>query len=223
LQIMRGSAPFKPTGVQVPTAFATTQDMQAPVQAESQQTPSTQLPNAHWLGAAGLHVSPFFFFVMHVPPGPLQYVPPAQSMSVEHVFAQAPALQRNGAHSVEPALQTPVLHLPASVSVDVLAQVADEHTVSSGYFWQLPLPSHLPFVPQLMGPWSVHLLLASTVPAAIGAQAPVPERLQASQPGHAAEPQQTPSTQKVLEHSSPLTQLLPLAFCGTQLPPTPVQ
>jgi hypothetical protein len=73
-------------------------------------------------------------------------------MSVVHVLAQAPALHRNGAHGIDDVAHEPFAHLPASVSVDVLAHAAGEHTVSSGYFWQWPPPSHLPFVPQLVGP-----------------------------------------------------------------------
>ena len=128
------------------------QETQGPEHADSQHTPSTQLPKAHWFGSAGLHVAPFDFFATQVPPGPLQYVPPAQSMSVLQVLAHAPDVQRNGAQACEVALHVPVAHLPASWSVDVLVHVADEQTVPSEYFWHAPAPSHLPFVPQVVEP-----------------------------------------------------------------------
>jgi hypothetical protein len=45
------------------------------------------------------------------------------------------------------------VHAPGSVSVVVLAHVACEHVVLSGYFWQPPEPSHLPSVPQVETAW----------------------------------------------------------------------
>jgi hypothetical protein len=68
----RGSARPAPTEVHVPFELASAHETQGPPQAVSQQTPSTQWPKAHWLGAAGLQASPFIFFATHVPPGPLQ-------------------------------------------------------------------------------------------------------------------------------------------------------
>jgi hypothetical protein len=65
------------------------------------------------------------------------------------VLAHAPAVHTKGLHACAPALQWPPEHWPASVSVDVLAQLAGEHVVPSAYFWQPPAPSHLPFVPQV--------------------------------------------------------------------------
>jgi hypothetical protein len=197
--------------------------MHAPVHALLQQTPSTQLPKAHWFGSAGLHVAPFIFFATHVPPAPLQYVPPAQSVSVLHVLAHAPDVQRNGAQPCALALHAPPAHLPASWSVAVLVHVADEQVVPSAYFWHRPAPSHLPFVPQVVAPWSEQLPFGSVVPAAIGAQTPVPERLQAWHDPQLLLLQQTPSTQKPDVHWSPPPQVWPLAFVATHVPPTPVQ
>jgi len=70
-------------------------------------------------------------------------------VSLLQVFAHAPAVQRNGLHGCEPALHWPPEHWPASLSVEVLVQLAGEHVVPSAYFWQPPAPSHFPFVPQL--------------------------------------------------------------------------
>jgi hypothetical protein len=51
------------------------------------------------------------------------------------------------------AEQAPPLHVPAIFSVAVPeGQLAAEHDVPFGYFWQPPTPSHLPFVPQLAPP-----------------------------------------------------------------------
>ena len=88
-QTPRGSATPAPTLVHVPTEPARAHETQAPVQAVSQQTPSTQWPKAHWLGSAGLQASPFIFLAKQLPPRPLQYVPAAQSASVLHAPPQA--------------------------------------------------------------------------------------------------------------------------------------
>ena len=40
----------------------------------------------------------------------------------------------------------------AALSVVVFMQAASEHVVLFGYFWQPPAPSHLPLVPQVVGP-----------------------------------------------------------------------
>jgi hypothetical protein len=144
----RGSGSPAGTWEHVPVAH----ERHAPAQGVSQQTPSTQLPNAHWLGIAGLHAAPLAFFARQLPPGPLQYVPPAQSRSVLQVLEQAPAAHTNGAQACVADVQVPPLHVPASFSVDELWQVACEHVVPSAYFWHPPAPLHLPFVPQLVGP-----------------------------------------------------------------------
>jgi hypothetical protein len=87
--------------------------------------------------------------------------------------------------------------VPASFSVaEPAGQVMPAHDVPSAYFWQPPAPSHLPFVPQLGAPLSVHTPFGSAAPAAIGAHVPaLPLTLHAWQDPHAALPQHTPSTQ----------------------------
>jgi hypothetical protein len=35
-------------------------------------------------------------------------------------------------------------------------QLSSAHGVPTAYFWQLPLPSHFPLVPQEAGAWSLH-------------------------------------------------------------------
>jgi hypothetical protein len=215
---------FRPTCVQVPREPESAHDTHPPVQAVSQQTPSTQLPNAHWLGAEGLHASPFIFFATHMPPGALQYVPEAQSLSVLQVLVQAFDAQTNGAHICVLATHAPPLHWPASLSVAVLWQVACEQVVPSGYFWQPPAPSHLPFVPQLALPWSTHVPFGSTLPMSMGEQLPaLCPMLQAWHEGQLAVAQQTLSTQLPSVHWSPFVQAWPFAFFCWQEPPGPVQ
>src|SRR5580704_11907983 len=73
------------------------------------------------------------------------------------------------------------------------------HASPLGYFWQPPLPSQSPFVPQVEAAWAWHCEGgAGWTPAATGAQVP---------PAHVmhvplqAELQQNPCTQKVDWHS----------------------
>jgi hypothetical protein len=107
----------------------------------------------------------------------------------------------------------PFEHAPAIFSVAVPpAQLAGEQIVLSAYFWQPPAPSHLPFVPQVVGPWSVQNVTGAAVPATTGAHAPVPETLQAWQAGQLALPQQTPSTQLPLMHWPPDAHASPFAL-----------
>jgi hypothetical protein len=101
---------------------------------------------------AGLQAWPLAFLARQLPPGPLQYVPLAQSLSLLHVFEHAPAEQTKGAQACVVDVQVPPLQVPASFSVAVLWQLACEHVVPSAYFWQPPAPLHLPFVPQVVGP-----------------------------------------------------------------------
>jgi hypothetical protein len=54
-----------PIGLHVPTFPATSHASQAPVQAELQHTPSTQLPLRHWLLA--VHARPLDGFGTHAP------------------------------------------------------------------------------------------------------------------------------------------------------------
>jgi len=83
----------------------------------------------------------------------------------------------------------------------VSAQVACEHVVPLGYFWQPPAPSHLPFAPHAAAPLSMQTPLGSAEPAASGEQVPaLPATLQAWQEPQVALPQQTPSTQLPVPH-----------------------
>lgn len=67
-----------------------------PEQAVSQQTPSMQLPDAHWVPAT--HAAPLPSFAMHSPPP--QNVPDAQSVSAPQVVAQIVPAHLYGAQVV---------------------------------------------------------------------------------------------------------------------------
>lgn len=206
-----GSSPER-TAEQVPLPFRL-QAWQVPQLAVVQQTPSTQLAAVHSWPVA--QTAPFAFLAVQVPPAAGQKKPLAQSASVAQVVRQVlvAALQRKPLHDCIGLLQTPAAQVPARVSVDDAAgQEAVEQEVPLGYFWQPPAPSHLPLVPQLAAPWSVQNVAGAAVPAATGAQVPIPFTLQAWQAAQLAEPQQTPSTHAPLMHWVPVVQARPLAL-----------
>jgi hypothetical protein len=147
-----------------------------------------------------------------------------QSVSTLQVLVHAFDAHANGVQSWVVTLQLPPLHAPARLSIAVSLHVACEQVVPSGYFWQPPLPSHLPFWLQLVGPWSVQVPFGSMLPAIIAEHVPsLPGTLQALQDGQVALPQQKLSTQFPWRHSSPIVQALPSSFLSWHIPPTPVQ
>jgi hypothetical protein len=139
-------------------------------------------------------------------------------MLLLHVDWQAATpLQKYGAHDCVGFEHMPPRHVPAFVSVAPFAgQVAIEQPVPSGYCWHPPLPSHLPFPPQLEAPSSAQKAAGAGVPAGRAVQVPIPERLQAWQAGQPGAPQQTPSTQLPLMHWLPAPQARPF-FLSAQL------
>src|SRR4051794_2654477 len=121
-----------------------------------------------------------------------------QSPSPAQVVRQAPAPpQRYSPQLIGVCLQAPApLQVPAGVNVDPV-HVAVPQVVEVGAFWQAPAPLQVPVNPQ--GGAAVQRACGSASPAGIGAQVPSsPATLQAVQaPAHAAEAQQTPSTQEL--------------------------
>jgi hypothetical protein len=84
-QPLRGSGASLGTGVQCPRELVSAHETQVPVQAESQQTPSTQKPDLQ-SPMPGVQVWPFCF----LPQLPfMQLFWPAQSMLVVHVPLQS--------------------------------------------------------------------------------------------------------------------------------------
>jgi hypothetical protein len=91
-------------------------------------------------------------------------------------------------------------------------QVSSAHCVPTAYFWQPPLPSHLPLVPQLAAFWSVQMLRTSGLPAATATHLPgIIGSAQVRQAPVQALSQQTPSTQWLEAHSLASVQVWP--FC----------
>jgi hypothetical protein len=66
-----GAAVPAGASVQVPVPERL-QTWQAGHEAEPQQTPSTHMPEVHWLAVAAVQAVPLAFLARHVPPGPLQ-------------------------------------------------------------------------------------------------------------------------------------------------------
>lgn len=62
---------------------------------------------------------------------------------------------------------------PAGSSVlEVASQLGARQTEPSGYFWQAPLPSHLPLLAQLAAPSSLQSMRGSAAPAGAGEHLP---------------------------------------------------
>jgi len=92
------------------------------------------------------------------------------------------------------------------------------HSVSRTYFEQLPMPSHLPVVPQVDRPMSWHMPRGSGLSASTGQQVPSrPIRLQLRHGPLQATLQQTPSAQKFEAHCSLRSQIAPI-ISKPQLP-----
>jgi hypothetical protein len=81
---------------------------------------------------------------------------------------------------------------------------------------QRPAPLQVPVFPQVVV--TVQRLWGSVSPPVTLAQVPTPLMLQARQVPQALVEQQTPSTQLPLAHSWAVPQVVPSAFCGTQVP-----
>jgi hypothetical protein len=95
----------------------------------------------------------------------------------------------------------------------LLEQVSGAHTVPTLYFWQPPLPSQRPFVPQVVAPWSAQTPFVSTDPVASGVQWPIVEG--SAQLLHApvqAPSQHTPSTHMPERHSVSPAHVTPRFF-----------
>jgi hypothetical protein len=91
-------------------------------------------------------------------------------------------------------------------------QLSSAHWVPTGYFWQPPLPSHLPLVPQFCALLSLQTARTSGLPAAIAMQWPGDEgSAQLRQAPVQALSQQTPSTHWLEAHSLAAVQVWP--FC----------
>ena len=115
--------------------------------------------------------------------------------------------------------------LPPPLQVDppmnwlvVVLHVAAAHEVPLPTCWQPLAPLHRPVFPQVAP--VVHWPAGAALPAAIGAQVPLPLTLQALQvPVQLPTLQQTPSVQKPVAHWFPPLQATPPPSLGVQAPP----
>jgi hypothetical protein len=140
-----------------------------------QHTPSTQ-DNPVWHSSVLVHVCPAGVSEPHRLLFRLQRFGFTQSVSRWQFVRQASplALQRKAPQDrVIPAgWQLPLpSHCLAGFSVELpLGHDPAMHSVPAGYFWQAPLPSHFPLVPQPAAPLSMQR--ASAVLLATGLQVP---------------------------------------------------
>ncbi len=199
LQVLVGSGWPLGTLLHVPASAADTlHDLQVPLQFVEQQTPWLQKPDLHSLPAEQVRPGSFNPHELFA-----QVLGDEQALMLEQAALQAPEPHRNGEHELEPGFT----HLPEPSQVDLpvnvvvpLGQVASAQVVPFAYFWQAPA-WHLPFVPQLAAPWSLHMPAGSELPVGTFVHAPrLPDRLQAWQAPLQAELQQTPCAQNPLLH-----------------------
>jgi hypothetical protein len=192
---------------QTPTALGTLQDLQVPLQAMSQHTPSKHWPLMHWLPA--VHVLPSLS--LHAPVESQAFMPEQTFVGFESspavMFVHVPTLpmalhvRQAAVHAV--AQQTPSMQKPLVHSADIA------HIWPSS-FLHVPRPSH-EFVPIQPGKSSFALGTFVHVPT-------LPATLQALHvPAHVAL-QQTPSTQKPLKQSPAAPQTAPLIFLQAPAP-----
>ena len=135
-----------------------------------------------------------------------------QSALVAQVTLQALVPQMNGVHElVAGVTQVPVpLQFDAGWRVEV-AQVCAMHCVPLAYFWQAPLPSQKPSLPQLAAPPLVHRAVGSAAPAGTSTQVPMCRvTLQELQRVVQAVLQQTPWAQNPELHEALVVQVAPI-------------
>jgi hypothetical protein len=166
----RVSAPPAAIGLQRPGCVPAEQVRQAPSQASSQQTPSLQMPLAHWLAPPHGWPRPLGPQLPPVQAG----ASPLQSAALPQLPVQAPLLHWNGAQLTEP----PALHAPrpsqrlAAISALSLEQREGWQMVPGGYLEQAPRPSQRPLEPQPAAPVSAQRPIGSLSPAGTGWQLP---------------------------------------------------
>jgi hypothetical protein len=189
--------------VQVPCEPATSHASQLPAHGLSQQKPSTQLPLVHWVLA--VHAEPLTI----VPQELLTQGAPTHWGLEEHDFAQVvpPSVHVKGAQVTGvSATQFPLpSHAAPLVALFVVgSQDGPPQVVPLGQTAQLPLPSHVPFCPQVPASVAVHAARGAgpMSPASTGEHVPfsAPWLHWTQLPSHGVS-QQTPSTQCLLPHS----------------------
>ena len=210
LHVPRGSAFPATIGVHVPSDATSEQLRQAPVHAVSQQTPSTQKLLAQ--SAFARHALPGAILphdlLTHAWPG-------SQSASMRHPLLQTPPAQRLGLQLATPGgLQVPrPSQTPGRLRRTRPVHVGARHCVSAAYRSQPSKSSHVPVVPQLVAPMSLHIARGSGAPSSTGQQVPTrPGAAHETQPPSQVTLQQTESAQKPDAHSVPAAHFAPFIF-----------
>jgi hypothetical protein len=104
------------------------------------------------------------------------------------------------------------LHVPADTAVP-FAQLGWVQTAPAGYLRQLPDPLHVPSLPQLPTPSSLHVPFGSAPPAGTAAHTPwVPGSAHEKQTPLQAVLQQTPWAHTLLVHSPSFAHSAPFGF-----------
>jgi len=170
LQIPAGSLRPAATFVQVPAVLAEAlHDLQVLLHSVAQQTPCRQKPDLHSAPSAQTVPGSFRPHDAFV-----QTAGEAHCVFAVQVVKHAAEPQRNGAQFRAAGFTQVPLPSQVEAAVNVVVptgQVAAAHDVPLAYFWQAPA-WHLPLVPQLGAPWSLHIPEGSTVPVATLVQAP---------------------------------------------------
>lgn len=204
-------------GEQVPTLPGIAQDMHAVAQEVSQQTPWTQLFEAH--SAPIAQFPPMGSFPQL--PAASQVLGVAQSAVVVQVVRQAPVPHLKGSQVAVIGFRHSPLPSQKRAWVNVVpVQVGAAHIVPLTYWRQAPAPLQVPSFPQLAAVAIGHWLAAmGGLPTAMAEQTPtVPVMLQAMQVPEQATSQQTPCSQWVDLHSEPAPQTAPFDFLSQIVP-----
>jgi hypothetical protein len=142
------------TAAHVPIDVAIAHERQRPAHVVEQQTLCWQIPELHSLPVAQL--DPLGLLPQLVP---VQTFGEAQSAVVEHVVlhARLAVSQPYGSQSeLVTVRQTPApSHVRAGVSVEPV-QLPCTHRVPLAYCWHAPIPLHMPLVPHVVAPASMH-------------------------------------------------------------------
>jgi len=217
VQRFLGSASPEATAEQAPTLPETLQLRQRPLvpapslHAVSQQTPSVQKPEVHWL--APVHGAPLALSP-HEPVATTQVVGAMQSPSVVQLVRQAsPAHLKLPQERSAGVTHIPMpLHDDAGLAADVDEQLASRHRAPVGHLAQAP-PWQRPVVPHVFCTVMAHMVCGSMVPSLTVVQTPMlPCRSHETQAVLQAELQHTPWAQCLPWHSASSAHSAPNGF-----------
>jgi hypothetical protein len=213
-QAPRGSGTAAGLLVQRPRELGNPQKTQVPVQAVSQQKPSTQKPVRHSLAAPQLW--PFCF----LPQEPSRHrLPAVQSALLAQLPLQVFCAQTKGAQATGlPSTQVPApSHTLMGISLPP-EQLAGLHSVPAAYLAQPPCPLQVPDMPQPARGSTRQTPCGSGLPAGAGLHSPIlPTCLQLKQAPVQGTLQHTPSAHEPEAHSLASPQTAPSGFLPQEL------